>query len=1036
MKNLLNGQKISDQTFTKMNRVFFSCLYIISVSLFISALGCSHITRPDYLKKGFVNPPDSSRPGVYWYFMDGNLDREGITADLESMKKVGISYALFLEVNVGVPRGDVNFLGEEWQDLFRHAVREAERLGIRIIVGSGPGWAGSGGPWIKPEESMMHLVASDTTLTGPQIFNSKLEVPEPRKPFFGENTLTTELKEKRQNWYEDYRILAFPAPDNPAKLTDVDEKALYYRAPYTSQAGVVPFLLTNSNYADLPGEYIRKSQIVDLTNRMLDDGTLAWNVPPGRWTVLRFGIRNNGAVTRPAPVGGLGFESGKFDTASFNKHYNEYIGKLIRLVNPRKKSSEGGWTMVHIDSWEMGSQNWSHNFVDEFIKRRGYDPLLYLPTFMGYVVNNPEVSERFLWDIRQTSNELIAEYHAGWFREMAAINGFTLSIEPYDMNPGSDLDLGEKADVPMGEFWSDGYGFNSAYSCIEAVSVGHVTGKPVIAAEAFTSDSNEAWKLYPGLMKNQTDWALAMGINRFVFHTFAHKPFNDQLVPGMTMGPYGVHWDRKQTWWSMVKEYHDYLARCQYILSQGIPVADILYLNPEGAPVVFRPPASALTGTDFLPDKREYSFDGCSPSYLIDNASVSEGKIVFPGGASYSILVLPLIETITPGLASKIEQLLKDGAIVAGIQPKQSPSLSDYPECDAAVKKLTDGIWQGDTTPDMVPTKYFKGSMFITAKKQGLGKMAVDTGYTVFPSYSRIENILRSSNISPDFSSNSGNIRYNHRTLPDREIYFISNKTGVSITDTCYFRNGSDNIELWDPVSGEISKLYGASIENTGISIELSFDPWQSHIIVFYKSSILNKNNTAGSNVLFPEFRKVMELKGPWTITFNEQYGGPVQVISDTLADWTTSDDDSVKYYSGTAAYTILFDLPAKDGITDRKTLYLDLGTVKNIARVILNGKNLGVVWTAPWRIYIGRDVRQKNNRLEIQVANLWVNRLIGDEQKPWDGIENGNWPQWLTGKTPRTSGRYTFTTHRYYSKDDPLLPSGLLGPVVIQTDR
>ncbi len=258
--------------------------------------------------------------------------------------------------------------------------------------------------------------------------------------------------------------------------------------------------------------------------------------------------------------------------------------------------------------------------------------------------------------------------------------GFKLSIEPYDMNPASDLDLGAVADVPMCEFWTKGFGFNSAFSCVEATSIAHVHGLPVVAAEAFTAGREEAWKMYPGNVKNQGDWAFCMGINKFVYHTFAHKPLGDELRPGMTMGPYGVHWDRGQTWWPLVSEYHKYVSRCQYLLRQGHTVADILYLTPEGAPHVFRPPFSALEGDDVLPDKRGYNFDGCSPLALIEKASVVDNRIVFPRGASYRLLVLPNIETMTPILVEKIDWLVKEGAVVIGQPPVKSPSLSNYPE--------------------------------------------------------------------------------------------------------------------------------------------------------------------------------------------------------------------------------------------------------------------------------------------------------------------------------------------------------------------
>ena len=474
---------------------------LFSVAVLLSS--CTTLHKPDIVKEGFVNPPDSARPGVYWYFMDGNLDRDAMTADLESMKQAGIGYVLFLEVNVGVPRGKVDFLTEEWQELYKHAVKEAERLGIRIVLGSGPGWAGSGGPWVSPAQSMTHLVASDTTVTGPAEFHGILSIPKTRRPFFGEESLTPALKQIREKWYEDVVVLAFPSPETDYRIADVDEKALYYRAPYTSQAGVLPYISAPASYNEKAGSAVDKAKIINLSSKLSPNGSLTWDIPAGRWTIMRFGRRNNGAVTRPAPDPGLGFEADKFDTASFNAHYNTYIGKLISKVKPEVNNTGGGWTMIHIDSWEMGAQNWSPDFREQFIKRRGYDPLSYLPVYTGRIVNSLEMSERFLWDIRQTSSELIVDNHAGQFKRLGRRNGFSLSVEPYDMNPAADLDLGAVADVPMCEFWSDGFGFNSSFSCFEATSIAHVAGLPVVASESFTADSPEAWKKYPGNMKNQ-----------------------------------------------------------------------------------------------------------------------------------------------------------------------------------------------------------------------------------------------------------------------------------------------------------------------------------------------------------------------------------------------------------------------------------------------------------------------------------------------------------------------------------------------------
>jgi hypothetical protein len=998
---------------------------------------CSTSKTGDWLKDGFLNPPDSARPGVYWYFMDGNLDRRAMTEDLESMKKAGIGYVLFLEVNVGIPRGKVDFLSEEWQELYKHAVREAERLGIRIILGSGPGWAGSGGPWITPQQSMMHLVASDTTIKGPSLFEGILPLPAPKKPFFGEGSLTKNLKMLRDNWYEDVAVLGFPTPSTKSAIDGIDEKALYYRAPYTSQQGVLPFIPSSSKFSKTKDSLLRSDQIIDLTTSFQKDGRLLWEVPRGNWTIMRFVKRNNGAVTRPAPAPGLGFESDKFDTVSFDSHYNAYVGKLVNKVHPVKTRSGGGWTMIHIDSWEMGSQNWTNNFREEFIKRRGYDPLPYLPVYKGVIVNSMEMSERFLWDLRQTSNELIIENHAERFRYLGQKSGFRLSIEPYDMNPASDIDLGSVADVPMCEFWSDGFGFNSSFSCIEATSIAHIKGAPVVAAESFTADHSEAWKKYPGDMKNQGDWAFSMGINRLIYHTFAHKPLDNRLRPGMTMGPYGVHWDRGQTWWPMVDAYHKYITRSQYILSQGIPVADILYLTPEGAPQVFLPPPSALDGTKVMPDKKGYSFDGCSPMFLINNASVTDGQIVFPGGAKYSILVLPEIKTMTPALVAKIGSLVNEGATVLGNPPLKSPSLTDYPACDTRVKELADSIWARYERPIGKTERAFgKGKIWWDGELEAFRSDTCNltNPANLYPDYNETIEILANRGIKPDFTS-SGSIRYTHRKLVDREVYFISNRTVLPVSDTCYFRDGTANAEIWDAVTGNINPLQTIrSVQGTtGISVRL--DPFQSYFVIFYHLPLSVEKQSRGY-IVFKDKKTIQILEGRWNVKFETIWGGPGEITFDTLCDWSKRPEDGIRYYSGIASYSKDFDLMKFPAAVKEKQIWLDLGKVRNLARVKLNGKDLGIVWTSPWQVNIAGVIKDGHNHLEIEVANLWINRLIGDESFPWDGIQENKWPEWIINGTPRTSKRYSFTTHRYYKKDDPLAESGLIGQVSIKINN
>ena len=584
------------------------------------------------------------------------------------------------------------FLSDEWQDLFKHAVREAERLGIAITLGVGPGWSGSGGPWVSGKESMQHLVTSSIQVSGNDKKKLILPKPAPKPPYFGEGGFTPELKKRWEDYYEDVAVLAFPTPSADFKIEDTDEKALYYRAPYTSKPGVKQFLPSLASYKE-PGKeaVIAQNKIIDVTRFLKPDGTLEWKVPGGNWTIMRLGSRNNGAVTRPAPLPGLGFEADKFDTTAINSHMANFTGKLFKKIGIPDKKLQGGLKMLHMDSWEMGAQNWSPRFREEFKKRRGYDPLPYYPVYSGLVVESLEKSERFLWDLRQTAQELVIENHAMHLKKYAKRYNLSFSIEPYDMNPTADMELGAVADVPMCEFWSKGYGFNSSFSCIQAASIAHVNGQQVVAAEAFTAHK-EDWKQYPGSMKNQGDWAFAAGVNKLVYHTFQHQFLNDNLKPGMTMGPYGVHWDRSQTWWPMAEGYHKYISRCQYILQQGKTVVDILYLTPEGAPHVFRAPASALTGDEVLPDRRGYNFDGCSPSQL-HTASVKNKRIVFPGGASYRILVLPATETMNPALLDKIVSLAKEGAVIVGNPPKKSPGLMNYPECDKLVVSKAVLMW-------------------------------------------------------------------------------------------------------------------------------------------------------------------------------------------------------------------------------------------------------------------------------------------------------------------------------------------------------
>ncbi len=992
--------------------------FLIAALLSISSAGllggCRRAPVAGDLEKNFADPPDSARPGVYWYFLNGNLNGPEMTADLESMKAAGLGNLVFLEVDIDEPPGGpVAFMSPQWQELFVRAVRDAERLGIDITLGIGPGWCGSGGPWVRPEQAMQHLVFSSVELKGPRSYAAILPLPEQR---------STPFHKMASPFYEDVAVLAFPS--RKPIIADINEKALYERGPYSIWKQVKPYLPASARYEEPePAAVIQPSEIVDLTKQLGPDGTLNWEVPAGDWTIVRMGRRPTGASSRPAPSTALGLECDKFDVEALNFHLDQYVGRLLKKIGPRSK--EHGLTTLHMDSWESGAQNWTPSFLAEFKKRRGYDARPWLPVYTGRAIQSLEMSERFLWDLRLTGQELVLEDHAGAVKEYGRNHGLSLSIEPYDMDPAGDLDLGAVADVPMAEFWNNSV--DSAYSCFESTSVAHLMGRPIVSAEAFTSVGG--LDAYPWSLKNQGDWAFCVGINRFVFHTFAHQALGDAYKPGMAFGPYGVHWHRNQPWWPMVSAYHLYLTRCSELLRQGVAVSDVLYLTPEGTPHIFMPPPGALGGSGALADKKGYGFDGCSPKILMARAEVKDGRIAFPGASSYRLMVLPQVETMTPELLAKIRDLVKAGATIVGTPPLKSPSLSGYPLCDSEVQALARDLW-GSLDAPKAPTKRGYGKGFIHwGGRFSPPAPALQQGQALpplYPDYDLTASLLEGMGVKEDFIA-TGPVRYGHRRTGDRDIYFVSNRTGDPIRADCRFRVGRGRPQLWDPVTGERRPLLRFERADGVTVIPMEFEAFQSFFVVFGGKDGAPASKADGD---FPDLRTVQEISGAWDVAFDPKWGGPERIAFDDLQDWTARPEPGIKYYSGIAVYRKTFNLAQVPG----GRMYLDVGVVHDMARVKLNGRDLGVAWCAPWRVEATGAIKAGDNQLEIEVVNRWANRMIGDKLPADAGARTVEaLPGFLGGKKI-PAGRYTFCTDDPYAPDSPLLPSGLLGPVRIVT--
>ena len=963
------------------------------------------------LKEEFQSPPDAVRPGVYWYFMDGNMDREMMEVDLKSMYEAGLRKALFLEVNIGVPRGPVDFMSEAWQDNFANAAKLADELGMEIILGTGPGWSGSGGPWVRPEQSMQHLCASSVTINTPGPTQVKLPIPAPLKPsnFAG---LRGHLVNQRNEWHADVAVLAFPTPASTPAPDRLDVKALHRTDPYSIWKHVLRYVPSTAEYPEpAAASVIQPERIIDLTGKMRPDGSLDWNVPPGNWTVMRFAARSTGQTTRPAPAPGHGFEVDKFDSKAFEFHFQNFHKKLMDKVGQRRPNR--GWTALHLDSWEMSSQNWTQTFREAFRKQCGYDPQPFYPAYHGLIVGSRKQSERFLYDMRRVAQELLLSQHAQTIKDTAHRNGFYYTSQGYDMNPAGDLDILSIADIPSCEFWINNH-VDTVYSCVEAVSAAHTMGKPIVRAEAFTSGGG-VFGVSPGDMKNQSNWAFAMGINEFIFHTFQHQPLGkDGPRPGMTMGGHGIHWHRNQTFWPVVGSYHEYVARCGQMLRQGVSVSDILYLTPEGAPHIFLAPEGAL---DANRDKHAYGFDAVSPRILIQRAEVKSGRISFDNGTSYRLMVLPKIETMTPELLEKITELVKAGATIQGVPPVASPSLIDFPNCDTRVQMLAEALWGKGSEPirQVGKGRVFRGEVEATAKS------------TLYPPYRAIAALLEQDGQQKIFSSD-GNLRFHQRRTADRDIFFVANREAGASSCTGVFRVDGSNPELWDPSNGSVRRLPSFSRQKDGtVRVPLQFAAHEGCFIVFDRKATAEQ----GEGTNFASLKPMQTINGAWQVTFDPIWGGPDQPVSfANLTDWTTHKDSGIKYYSGIAVYETRFDSnPAK---LDSEMI-LDLGDVEDMARVTLNGKSLGTVWSAPYRVTLPAGLLKKaDNVFKIEVVNTWHNRLVGDQQPEDRDARKLQWEDGLLGGRSYSGGRYTFS-NRPDARGN-LHPAGLLGPVRIMT--
>lgn len=1025
------------------------------------------------------------------------MTKEGIQADLQAMNDVGIGGVLMMNV-YPTPPLNIECMGERWWELLTYANEEAKKQDILFGTHNCPGWSTSGGPWTTVENSMQKVVFTETELAGP----GRLETVLPQ--------------------------------------AEVDPRWSYYR-------DIVVYAIKDAKRGSVPREHV-----IDVSTYMDEAGTLRWDAPAGAWTIYRFGHTTTGHMNGPPIKGGQGLECDKMSREATKIHFDSYAKKIIDRMKPLVGDTLNNF---ELDSYEAGKQNWTPKYREEFLERRGYDPLPWFPVLAGVTVGDADQTARFNRDMAKTISDLFVENHYEYLTELMNENGVTMDYEAYG-GPFDPLAAGGAADMPMGECWTGPMGWGTVTL---AVSAAHTHGRPVIGCEALTSTPmHSQWKQTPYSVKAFADRAFAMGINMMVLHCYAQQPWMDQ-VPGMSMNFWGTHFSRTNTWWDYSRPWFDYLARCQYILQQGMPVVDLLKLS---------------TNTGHIPRAPGYKTDLCNEETLA-RMTVKDGYLVLPDGMRYRVLLLPDDGTMSLPALQEIERLVLAGATVAGPKPQRVPGLTNFPDNDRLLQELADTIWGPCDGKEVKENTYGQGLVLT-----GLSVPEVMSRIELAPAVSFTE---ARSGFGTTVGVNAVGIEFNHRMSKGMDIFFVSNQEDCFREIDASFRVAGKQAFFLDPATGtaERAPIYHDTEGRTQIPLRLA--PSEACFVVFQGArtsqhlvdivrkgsdaevngdglepvrvymaqgisqdrkhvtdltaevqalahngmlritpkeyaalvsgvehevaritvdylveddrrmsvtiphgtiqiphgvplsdgpaydlaqnasgqSMLNVwesgeyqmkwSNGAVKNFILKAALPSIDLNDDWTVAFEGNRAAPEFIELDTLQSLSEHPDAGVKYFSGTSTYSKSFTVDAQF-LSVERIARLDLGKVKSLARVHLNGHDLGILWKPPFRMDITEHLRAGENQLVIRVANTWPNRMIGDEQEPddcqWSHIIS--WPHsakpdpvgrslrlvpdWVINQEPRPSqGRVTFSNWKYFDKDTPLLESGLIGPVSIR---
>jgi hypothetical protein len=975
------------------------------------------------LETGFQQPADEYKPWTWWHWMNGHVTHESITRDLEEMKRSGLGGFGLWNTHEGIPKGPVKYGSPEWWALVEHTMDEAERLGLVMEMFNCAGWSATAAPFVTPDKAMQEVAWTESRFSGPG--KAKLQLTVPKAVLGLERDMKKNPKINQRYYmprkgleghFRDIAVFAIPSipkGEKPWTIKKWRDQVGFNKLsdPFSPDKKKAP-----------KSQVLQMDQVIDVSKYMNDEGLLEWEAPAGEWTILRIGYQPTGRSNHPASHGGKGLEIDKMSAAAMDFYWEHFLDRVVEMAGDRAGKV---FQNILIDSYEAGHQNWTAGLDQKFAEEHGYDLKKVLPILTGRVVGSVDFTERVLWDYRKLISDMVVENYYGRMQENCAKAGLKFATEPYGRyGNANDFDAAGKVDIPTCEWWA--YHGQQKERIGEAklvASAAHTYGRKVVSSEAFTGRPDRIFESYPGGIKGQGDYFMAQGVNKFCFHTWAHDPY--QVAPGLGLGTYGSRFDSRNTWWPYVGDYLAYLSRNQYMLQQGEFVGDVLCYAGEDAPLKS---GHQYRGGHILKDlPYSYDYAMCNTEILMQ-LRVEDGQLMTEKGVSFRVLQLPKSPWMSVAVLTKIEELLKAGAVISGAKPASAPGNIAKAEREQ-FSALTKRIWGAANGRNNKSNQCGAGVIYWG---EPLGKILSQHGIAPDFSFSVVGDPKLGKTMYPGIG-----VDFIHRQAGGDEIYFLSNQHAVAKTLQARFRVSGKVPELWFPDTGEICKLNATQSGNEHTELELQLGPDEAYFVVFRDPAASTAKEPAPWSK--PEV-ELADLSSDWNVAFSNGESASMA----QLCSWTKLDEGRLKYHSGTATYQKTFTL-SKQQLAKAGEMLVDLGKVDVIAEVRVNGKNCGIAWKTPYRVEVSDALKAGENRIEVTVANLWVNRLIGDQRFPDDHqwtTETGSTangmgltaiPDWVLNNTERpVKERTAFYAWKWphMKKEKPLLSSGMLGPV------